>query len=121
MPATTTLALRRRLHMIAAMDALRGEHGRDFNGARIVVEWARGPKDIAPRDRYKEGGGSRHREDEYRDRYRDDDRRDHRREERRYRSRSRSPYHSRKRSYSRSPDHGYSRRRSRSHSRSPES
>ena len=31
-------------------DALRGEHGRDFNGARIVVEWARGPKDpAAPR------------------------------------------------------------------------
>lgn len=36
----------------SVQDALRGEHGRDFNGARIVVEWARGPKDTsAPRVR----------------------------------------------------------------------
>ena len=25
-------------------DAIHHEHGRDFMGARIVVEWARGPK-----------------------------------------------------------------------------
>ena len=37
---------------VSLQDALRGEHGRDFNGARIVVEWARGPKDTsAPRVR----------------------------------------------------------------------
>ena len=38
--------------VLPVQDALRGEHGRDFNGARIVVEWARGPKD-APGPRVK--------------------------------------------------------------------
>ena len=29
-------------------DALRNEHGRDFMGARIVVEWARGGRGEPP-------------------------------------------------------------------------
>ena len=29
---------------LSLQDAIRGEHGRDFMGANIVVEWARGPK-----------------------------------------------------------------------------
>ena len=33
-------------------DAIRGEHGRDFMGTKIVVEWARGP-----RDRVRKSGG----------------------------------------------------------------
>ncbi len=30
--------------MVVLQDAQRGENGRDLMGARIVVEWARGPK-----------------------------------------------------------------------------
>ena len=33
--------------LLCPQDALKAEHGRDFMGARIVVEWARGPKDPA--------------------------------------------------------------------------
>ena len=29
---------------LSSQDAIHNEHGRDFMGARIVVEWARGPK-----------------------------------------------------------------------------
>ena len=29
---------------LSLQDAIHNEHGRDFMGARIVVEWARGPK-----------------------------------------------------------------------------
>lgn len=105
-----------------AEDAIKGEHGRDFMGARIVVEWARGPKYDYKKDRYRDDDKPEPRRD-----YGDDDR-DRRREyrgggdrdftakeRRRSASRSRSPeerYRRRSRSRDRSPDH----RRKRSHS-----
>ncbi|KAL5475402.1 hypothetical protein EMCRGX_G025211 [Ephydatia muelleri] len=59
-----------------AEDAIRGEHGRDFMGTKIVVEWARGPRDrFEPKEkdvRKRGGGDDFHRRDDDLNR-RDDD------------------------------------------------
>jgi RNA recognition motif-containing protein len=90
------------VHRRDAEEAIRGQHGKDFNGEHLVVEWAQ-----SPRNRYQD-------EHNHREGYSDDDK-DYWRDESssRYRSRSRSSCHCKRSSYSRKD-------RSRSRSRSPD-
>eukprot|EP00731_Ephydatia_muelleri_P029531 Em0021g54a len=75
-PAWSTWRSRLACGASLTSDAIRGEHGRDFMGTKIVVEWARGPRDrFEPKEkdvRKRGGGDDFHRRDDDLNR-RDDD------------------------------------------------